>query len=162
IANEFYRIIPASDGLEIVDLRHQVTLRLGFEDDGDRGDEYNHDPVPGSQPITHPVACLVQKIENGPVRSRAVVAMIYDVPISLTADRKARDARTEPLRIELTATLYRGLDRINIEVIVENRSRDHRLRVALRSPVVAESAVHDTSFGVIHRTLSASEPPGTE
>src|SRR5262249_40063647 len=80
IANEFYRIRSASDGLDIVDLRHNVTLRLGFEDEGDRGDEYNFDPVPGAQPITHPVACSVQKIENGPVRSRAVVAMIYDVP----------------------------------------------------------------------------------
>jgi mannosylglycerate hydrolase len=36
------------------------------------------------------------------------------------------------------------------------------LRAALRTPVTAADAVHDTSFGVIRRPLAPSEPRGTE
>ncbi len=36
------------------------------------------------------------------------------------------------------------------------------LRAALRTPVVATDAVHDTSFGVLRRALAPSEPRGTE
>ena len=36
------------------------------------------------------------------------------------------------------------------------------MRAALRTPVVAADAVHDTSFGVIRRPLAPSEPRGTE
>src|SRR5262249_37045376 len=42
------------------------------------------------------------------------------------------------------------------------RSRDHRLRVALATPLVAAKSLHDTSFGVLERPLAPAEPPGTE
>ena len=66
------------------------------------------------------------------------------------------------LDIALAATLYQGLDRVDFIAEVKNRARDHRLRAALRTPVVATDAVHDTSFGVVRRPLAPSEPRGTE
>ncbi|MGC1397375.1 glycoside hydrolase family 38 C-terminal domain-containing protein, partial [Candidatus Binatus sp.] len=64
--------------------------------------------------------------------------------------------------VVLTATLYEGLDRVDFIADVSNRSRDHRLRAALRTPIAAADSVHDTSFGVIRRALAPSEPRGTE
>jgi mannosylglycerate hydrolase len=88
--------------------------------------------------------------------------MTFEVPAALTADRRERSSEREHLDVALTATLYPGLDRVDFIADVTNRARDHRLRAALRTPVVAADAVHDTSFGVLRRPLAPSEPRGTE
>jgi mannosylglycerate hydrolase len=162
IENEFFRLTPAPRGLEIRDLTRNEAMELYFEDDGDRGDEYNYDPVGDGAAIANPVAISTSVVDNGPVRKRLRLSMTFEVPAALTADRRERAPQLEQLDIALTATLYRGLDRVDFVADVTNRARDHRLRAALRTPVVATDAVHDTSFGVIRRPLAPSEPRGTE
>jgi 2-O-(6-phospho-alpha-D-mannosyl)-D-glycerate hydrolase len=162
IENEFFRLMPTPRGLEIADLKRNAAMELYFEDDGDRGDEYNYDPVGDSAPIATPASISASVVENGPLRKRIELAMTFEVPASLTADRRKRSSEREHLDIALSATLYAGLDRVDFIAAVTNRSRDHRLRAALRTPVTTADAVHDTSFGVIRRPLAPSEPRGTE
>ncbi|MGC2757578.1 glycoside hydrolase family 38 C-terminal domain-containing protein [Candidatus Binatus sp.] len=162
IENEFFRLTPTPRGLGISDLKRNAAMELYFEDDGDRGDEYNYDPVGDGAPIVTPASISASVIDNGPVRSRIKLAMTFEVPASLTADRRARSSEHANLDVVLTATLYQGLDRIDFIADITNRSSDHRLRAALRTPVTAADAVYDTSFGVIRRPLAPSEPRGTE
>lgn len=162
IENEFYRISPARNGIEIEDLRAGRRLALHFEDDGDRGDEYNFDPVPGAATITAPAKISPRVIEDGPARKRIVIALEYAIPAALARGRAARDARSEPLEIELHATLHAGLDRVDLEARVNNRSRDHRLRAVLTTPVNASESIHDTSFGILRRSLVPAEAKGIE
>ena len=162
IENEFFRLTPTPRGLEIRDLTRNAAMELYFEDEGDRGDEYNYDPVGDSAPIVTPASISASVVDNGPVRKRIKVTMTFEVPSSLTADRHARSSECANIDVVLTATLYTGLDRVDFVADVANRSRDHRLRAALRTPVTAADAVHDTSFGVIRRPLAPSEPRGTE
>ncbi len=162
IENEFFRMTPTARGLEIRDLTRNTAMELYFEDDGDRGDEYNYDPVGDGALIVNPTSISASVVDNGPVRRRIKVSMTFELPASLTADRRSRSPESEQLDIALTATLYAGLDRVDFIADVNNRSRDHRLRAALRTPIVATDAVHDTSFGVIRRPLAPSEPRGTE
>jgi 2-O-(6-phospho-alpha-D-mannosyl)-D-glycerate hydrolase len=162
IRNEFYEVRAGARGLQICDLRRGAEMEIYFEDDGDRGDEYNFDPVSGAGTITEPTAVETQVLESGPARSRIRMRLSYAVPAGLAGDRRSREVRTEPLEIELTAALYAGLDRIDFDAHVTNRSRDHRLRAALRVPVPATEAVQDTAFGVLRRPLDRSEPQGTE
>lgn len=162
IENEFYRLGPTPDGIEIEDLRTGRRLALHFEDDGDRGDEYNFDPVPGAAPISAPTKISSRVIEDGPSRKRIRIALEYAIPAALAKGRAARESRTEPLDIELHATLHAGLDRIDFEARVNNRSRDHRLRAAVNTPVAATESIHDTSFGILRRSLAPAEPKGTE
>jgi mannosylglycerate hydrolase len=162
IRNEFYELRGAARGLEIRDLRRGATMELHFEDDADRGDEYNFDPVPGSATITQPDVAETQVLESGPARSRIRMRLSYSVPAGLGADRRSRGTETEPLEIELTAALYAGLDRIDFDARVTNRCRDHRVRAALRLPVAAPDAVQDTAFGVLRRPLDRGEAHGTE
>ncbi|MGA9725678.1 MAG: glycoside hydrolase family 38 C-terminal domain-containing protein, partial [Candidatus Binatus sp.] len=162
IENEFFRLTPTARGLEIRDLTRDTAMEMYFEDDGDRGDEYNYDPVGDGASIADPASISSSVVDKGPVRRRIKVSMTFEVPASLTADRRARSPQCEQLDVALTATLYAGLDRVDFVADVNNRSRDHRLRAALRTPIVATDAVHDTSFGVIRRPLAPSEPRGTE
>ncbi len=162
IENEFFRLTATRRGLEIRDLARNTAMELYFEDDGDRGDEYNFDPVGEGTSIATPASISASIVENGRVRRRIKLSMTFEVPAALTADRRDRSSERERLDIALTATLYAGLDRVDFIADVTNRARDHRLRAALRTPVVASDAVHDTSFGVIRRPLAPSEPRGTE
>ena len=162
IENEFFRLTPTPRGLEIRDLTRNAAMELYFEDDGDRGDEYNFDPVGDGASIATPASISASIIDNGPVRKRIELSMTFEVPAALTADRRARSSDRERLDVALTATLYAGLDRVDFVADVTNRARDHRLRAALRTPVVAADAVHDTSFGVLRRPLAPTEPRGTE
>jgi mannosylglycerate hydrolase len=162
IENEFFRLTPTPRGLEIRDLARNAVMELYFEDDGDRGDEYNFDPVGDGAAIASPAGISASIVDNGPVRKRIKLSMTFDLPAGLTADRRERSQQRERLEVVLTATLYAGLDRVDFIVDVTNRSRDHRLRAALRTQIVAKEAVHDTSFGVIRRPLEPTEPRGTE
>jgi alpha-mannosidase len=137
-------------------------MELYFEDDGDRGDEYNFDPVGDGAAIAIPASISASVVDHGPVRKRIKLSMTFEVPAALTADRRSRSSNYERLEVALTATLYAGLDRVDLTADVNNRARDHRLRAALRAPIVAADAVHDTSFGVLRRQLAPSEPQGTE
>jgi alpha-mannosidase len=85
-----------------------------------------------------------------------------EIPDSLAVDRKSRQ-NPRPYGITLRVTLYSGLKRIDLDAEVENSAHhDHRLRVALRTPVHTSEAVSDTSFGVLKRPLTPTEPRGTE
>ncbi len=162
IENEFFSLTPTPRGLEIRDLARNAAMELYFEDDGDRGDEYNFDPISDSATITTPASISASVVDNGPVRKRLQLSLVFDVPASLTADRRLRSPERERIDVTLTATLYQGLDRVDFIAEVTNRVRDHRLRAALRTPIVATDAVHDTSFGIVRRPLAPSEPRGTE
>ncbi len=162
IENEFYRVSATARGLKIEDSRHHSEFELYFEDEGDRGDEYNFDLVPTAAPIIEPVSTSACVLENSGARRRMLIDLEYAIPSALKDDRRTREACTEPLRIELIATLYAGLDRIDFDTRVTNRSLDHRLRVALKTAIVAQHALHDTSFGVLQRPLVVPEPAGTE
>ncbi|MGO9453181.1 MAG: glycoside hydrolase family 38 C-terminal domain-containing protein [Candidatus Binataceae bacterium] len=160
IENEFFRVGSSATGLSIDDLSNGKHLELHFEDDGDRGDEYNFDPVSGSAPILMPQSLSVRAIERGPVRSRLGLSIIYRLPASLTPDRAARAEQTVDLTVNVTAAIYAGLARIDFDAAVDNPARDHRLRAALSTPVAAVESISDTNFGVVRRPLDPVEPAG--
>jgi hypothetical protein len=161
IENEFYRVEPSASGVEIRDLARGTVFELHFEDDGDRGDEYNFDPLAGDVPIVKP-ARISSGIEVQAAREKLMLALEFDLSSAISADRSSRSARTEKLTVDLTASLYSGLDRVDFEARVVNCSRDHRFRAALRTPIHTDDAVQDTSFGVLRRPLAPTEARGTE
>ncbi len=160
IANEYFRLSPSPRGLAIEDLMSGKRLELYFEDDGDRGDEYNFDPVEGAPPVAAPLKIVARVLERGAARSRLGLSIVLPVPGALSRDRKSRaDAKVE-ISIDFVATLYAGLDRIDLTAAADNRACDHRLRAALSTPIVANESVSDTNFGVVRRPLDSAEPPG--
>ncbi len=160
IENEHYRLSPSVRGLTIDDLKTGKRFELYLEDDGDRGDEYNFDPVPDAPAISAPFSISARVIERGPVRSRLGLSMVYRLAAALARDRNSRAPETVDVPVELVASVYAGLDRVDFEASVDNRVRDHRLRVALSTPVVCEQSVSDTNFGVVRRPLDPTELAG--
>ncbi len=161
IENEFYRVQPSANGIEIRDRARGTVFELHFEDEGDRGDEYNFDPISGDVTIVKP-ARISSRIETEAAREQLMLALEFDLPAAIFADRSSRSLQTEKLTVYLTTSLYRGLDRVDFEARVVNNSRDHRFRAALCTPILRDVAIQDTSFGVLKRPVCPTEPRGTE
>ncbi|MGH7812641.1 MAG: glycoside hydrolase family 38 C-terminal domain-containing protein [Candidatus Binataceae bacterium] len=160
IENEFFRVTPSPRGMTIEVVKTGKTLELYFEDEGDRGDEYSFDPVAGSPAVTTPAKIAVKEIERGPVLQRLALSMVFNLPASLADDRRLRSNDSVEVAVELEAAIYAGFDRIDFTASVDNRARDHRLRVALATPIAASESISDTNFGIVRRPLDSTEPAG--
>ncbi|MEM4454159.1 MAG: glycoside hydrolase family 38 C-terminal domain-containing protein [Thermofilaceae archaeon] len=145
--------------MRIVDKRSgEVYEGLAYlEDGGDIGDEYDYSPPERDRVVTsRSCRASFEVVEAGPVYVRARVSFGLRVPASASPDRRARSEEEVELPVELYATLYTELPRVDVEVRVENRARDHRLRIAFPTGVRAEKHAAKTHYMVIERP---NKPP---
>ncbi|MEX0799632.1 MAG: glycoside hydrolase family 38 C-terminal domain-containing protein [Dehalococcoidia bacterium] len=165
IANELFRVVAEKDGtLTLHDWRDGAVLRglNRFVDGGDRGDEYNYCAPKSDRLIDAPATPpRVRVTERGPARWTLEVSQTYALPESLTERRDGRSRRTVECEIVSRVRLYPGVARVDIETDVDNRARDHRLRVHFPSAVRAEHSYAEQHFGVVRREVALPEDDGT-
>ena len=126
-------------------------------DGGDCGDTYNWCPPADDTLVDVPDSVEVTVIERGPVRARVQVVARYRWPARCEGlDRRtgevAHEVRT---RLEVQA----GEAAVRVEVSVDNRSRDHRLRAHLPLPAPATDSRAECAFGIVERGLVAEGGP---
>jgi len=161
IENDFFRVTGETDGtLTLEDKRSGTTLRglNRFEDGGEGGDEYTYNPPEKDEIIRDPNGSVrVAVTEGGPVRWTLEVSQTYSLPTKLTDDRKSRSKVLLSCAITSRVRLYPGVQRVEIETTVDNKSEDHRLRVLFPSGIVAERVQSEQHFGVVERPAGAPE-----
>jgi alpha-mannosidase len=160
--NEHLRVeIQPNGTLDVTDkATGQRYTDLGyFEDGGDCGDGYNysyppHDAVFNTLSARPRIACL----SDGPVVQRYRIEYDLELPAGLTEDRKRR--RTETVHCPLTVTISLGTHarRVDFEATLENRARDHRLRVLFPSDVQTDVSYSDTPFDVVPHPVHPEQP----
>jgi mannosylglycerate hydrolase len=131
-----------------------------FVDGGDCGDEYNYCP-PAEDFLVEgtPQDLAIRVCEDGAGR-HLEVACVLPVPAGLSADRRQRCPETVPLAIRTVATLWPGVPRVDITTEVDNRARDHRLRVHFPLAFAVTAADYDGPFQVVRRAVAL--PPYDE
>ncbi len=131
-------------------------------DEGDRGDLYHFDPVPGAAPI-RPRLVDARVVEAGPVRARLRVQQELQLPLSLTDDRSARTAQTRAMAITSEVSLVAGQRRVEVVTWFDNTCADHRLRALVHVPLRAERLDVHHGLAVVPRPLdTASLGAGAE
>jgi mannosylglycerate hydrolase len=157
IENEFLRVEPNQDDgtLSVIDKSTGVTYSGAnrFVDGGDRGDLYNYNPPENDMLIAQPSAPPEIAIERGAARQSLRLAMNYRLPAQLSADRSSRATEMVDVPIVTTVSLYPGVRRIDVHTQVDNRARDHRLRVEFPTSLVTAYANADQAFDVVTRSL---------
>jgi mannosylglycerate hydrolase len=168
LENEFLRLEAGSDGLL---LGHRasgarVRVRLALEDAGDAGDEYDFSPVAGEEPLRLE---LLDFEPEGPVggpgngsgaRLEAGLRASGEMrlPARLSEDRQRREGETT-LPFELRLGLAAGDPFLRLDLRLDNRSRDHRLRLRVDTDVVSERLAVEGHFDVLERPIA---PPTAE
>lgn len=157
IENDLLRIEANDDGtLHVLDKRSGASYPnlLEIEDVGDVGDEYNFSPPANDsrQTTRGGRRAAVHVLAAGPRRSVLRIATALETPRSATADRRGRSAETTTLEAAIEIELDQGSPVVACRLKVDNRARDHRLRVIF--PTGARSVTEsraDTAFGVVTR-----------
>jgi len=155
IENGFFSVELKNDGTLSVTDKIAGKIYDGmnrFVDGGDCGDEYNFCP-----PLTDlkQGAAILRDVTilRGPVQQTMIVKLALSVPSSLSADRKSRSKEMVELPITTTVTLTNGVSRVDVHTQVDNRARDHRLRVHFPVQKI-ESAEYDGHFEIVKRPVS--------
>ena len=162
--NEFLQVEIEDDGtLTITDKATGAVYRsLGyFEDSGDAGDEYNYSP-PDLQEIldTRGSEAEIDVAEDEPDWATVRIRRLFYLPEGLTHDRNGRSREKVACQIISLVTLQRGARRVDIHTIVENRARDHRLRVAFPTGIRTEESVAESAFVVVRRPVRLPKGEG--
>ena len=157
IRNEIFtlRADPETGLLTLTDHRTGATFSNlhEFEDEGDRGDTYNYDAPRHNPRITRPIRPPRMTVEREEGRETLLIEQTFRVPAALAPDREARSDAHVPLHITTRVTLSRGIPRVDFETTVENRARDHCLRVRFPAPFVTDHAHHDGHYHIVTRPV---------
>jgi mannosylglycerate hydrolase len=157
IGNGIWRIEAGADGRVCwLDERSGVETRdaLRLVSEGDRGDSYNFDPVPAAPAIERPSRVKVRMLPPSEAEVGLALELDYRLPEGLVADRSDRASRLVPLRARVELRLARCLDRIDIAMTLDNRARDHRMRVHLRTPFSASRFEVESAFEIAQRPIA--------
>ncbi len=159
--------VSADRGDGVLTIQHRPTGGLyrglnRFVDSGERGDEYTYDAPKRDAIIGRPSSPPdIRVIETGPARRTLEVKMTYSLPARLTEDRQGRSEERVACEIVTRASLYPGVPRIDIETEIENRAKDHRLRVHFPTGIRTGRSYAEQHFGVVSRPIGVPEHDDT-
>jgi len=162
VENEFYKVEVKNDGqINILDKKRNIWFEkvCQFEDVADWGDEYDYSGPTRNQvdkKYTTDDAKIVELIPflNGPSQKSIKIKMILNLPVSLTPDRLKREKNLFENVITLYVSLYKGINRIDFKIDLENKSKDHRIRVLFPSKIISDKVFCDGHFYIVPRNIT--------
>jgi len=143
------RVALEEDGTLEVKLGGKSFSGLGaWVSEGDRGDTYDFDPVPGD--VCDARVVHAERLDHPSGLQELVVDRLLRVPSGLTEDREQRDNTLVELPVRVRVRVMPGVQRIDLAIRVDNTARDHRLRMLF--PIEgSESCEAATTFDVTER-----------
>jgi len=157
LENEYVRVQVNGDGT--LDLTDRQTGQMFpalhlFEDSGEAGHGFHHD-APQHDTIVYSkgTAARISVIEQAPWAAALRVEMTLEVPEGLLLSRTARTEKTVPCTISSTIRLAAGSRRVDVETTVDNRAKDHRLRVTFPTGLAADFSHAAQPFDVVARPV---------
>jgi 2-O-(6-phospho-alpha-D-mannosyl)-D-glycerate hydrolase len=166
VENDFFRVTTdVADGTPMIEDRRTGATHRGlnrFADSGERGDEYTYCPPATDELIGEPWGTPETYVsESGPARHTLEIRMTYSLPTSLTEDRQGRSDDRVDCEIITRVSLYPGIPRIEIETEIDNRAKDHRLRVHFPTGIRADGPYAEQHFGVVSRPVGVPDHDDT-
>jgi alpha-mannosidase/mannosylglycerate hydrolase len=157
VESEAWRVEASADGS--VTLTHResgsvIQNALRIVSEGDRGDTYNFDPVPGAASLERPQRARVRVERASASAATLAVELRLRIPLALEPDRAHRSAKQVELPITLRLRVLAGLDRVDVLVHGDNTAQDHRLRIQLRAPFLARCFEVESAFETVERSIA--------
>lgn len=149
------------DGAGRVGLFHRksgerIDDALRLVDEGDRGDSYDFDPVPQGERVERLERVRCRVLPTGSAAASLELRGVLRVPRRLAADRRRRERAHVTLPLRIVVRLPAGLDRVDLDLMLDNRALDHRVRWHVRAPLRATRLRVESAFELAERPI---EPP---
>ncbi|MFI0899034.1 glycosyl hydrolase-related protein [Streptomyces sp. NPDC020983] len=163
------RVLPLAGGATLTAADDaSLTLRLpdGTElpglgrlvDEGDRGDTYNFDPVPGDTPVTAVLRSV--RRHTSPVRTRLELGAELTLPRGLNTGRDARSTEVATVPVRITVTAWRDpAAPLEWDIRFDNTADDHRLRLHFPTPSPTGTWTADTHFSLLDHPVGPDMGP---
>jgi hypothetical protein len=139
-------VVVAEDGTLTVQLGDRAFTGIGeIEDQGDRGDSYDFDPVgDGNGAALGRVE--VERRRHPAGIERLIVRREVHVPAELDRSRERRSETTVALTVRTEVVVAAGVGRVDLDVRVDNPARDHRLRLLFPTGSPVSTYRYATTF----------------
>jgi len=158
MANEFLEVVVNSNGtIQLHDLEHGFRYEplLVLEDCADIGDGWYHGVAVNDEVVTSTGSnAAISRVCHGPEKTTLRIETDFVVPSRFDFDRMRRSPERETVRVIHLVTLRKGVRRVEVETVVENTVRDHRLRVLFTSSVRTDRYRSDSPFDTVERPIS--------
>lgn len=148
---------PSTGTWSLDDGTHRAGGLGRLVDGGDCGDTYNWCPPVQDTVIDGPESIDVQVTESGPLRARLRVRTVHRWPAR--AEGQQRRVGEVPQEVTTQLELRAGEPFVRLEISLDNRCRDHRLRAHFPLPTPAERSRAECAFAVVERPLEAEGGP---
>jgi 2-O-(6-phospho-alpha-D-mannosyl)-D-glycerate hydrolase len=147
--------LRSADGVEVSGADRLV-------DGGDGGDTYSFSPPAVDRTVDAPRSVRITTLEHGPVRARLLVERVYDLPTHGIGDVRSLSSRSDDtveVEVRTVVELRAGERFVRVRTEIDNRVRDHRLRVHFPLPAPVTGSDAECAFAVVHRGLDAEGGP---
>lgn len=137
--------------------------QLLFTDDGESSNCYVHEECVNDMRRFTSAGCaaVISTLYDTPLGAAAEIKITMEIPAGITADRKRRSSETEKLEITSVLSIEENSEAVKIAIHIENRSRNHRVRVLFPSGLsgarVSESG---QAYDEVERDIYIPDVPG--
>ncbi|MFX0136013.1 MAG: glycosyl hydrolase-related protein, partial [Candidatus Hodarchaeota archaeon] len=97
---------------------------------------------------------IIEPYIDGPSEKAMKIDLTLYLPTSLSSDRLNREKNLVRNDASLYIFLYKGINRIDFKIEMENNSKDHRLRVLFPSKIISEKVYADGHFYIVPRDVN--------
>ncbi|WP_249029250.1 mannosylglycerate hydrolase [Tannockella kyphosi] len=154
LENEYYVIEVANNGtLTILDktTNKEYSDVLLMEDGSDDGDGYDYSPLIEDVIFTSNDVIANTTINATDLTSKAIINYTMEVPKNL--QRRSEGFIDATMDFSIEVGLKKNSDFISIQITVDNKAEDHRLRTYIPQNIAGKVSLSDNQFGIIERPV---------
>jgi alpha-mannosidase len=159
--NEFLHVELRPDGrFDLTDKRTGHTYRQlhHFEDGGEAGNGFSHQPPAEDRVVTSPgQSAEISICRNNPFEATLEIRQELRIPDGLSPDRRSRSERLAACQISTRMSLCAGSSRLDIVTTVDNQAGDHRLRVLLPTGIAGAYALAGMPYDDVRRPANGGK-----
>jgi hypothetical protein len=161
--NDFVRVRVAGNGTVRLEDKRTGRVYDGLNllsDQGECGNAWRHvAPRHDRRYVSSGVAAHVAVVENGPLVGRIVAEFDFAVPEDY-ADGQSRSARLVPLPVRIEYRLDAASPMLQVRLTVDNRAKDHWLRVNFPTGLATDHSIADSHFDIVRRPIAVPDSTG--
>lgn len=162
LENKFFKISFNQNGsFNLIDKRNNAEYKnqMIFTDDGEAAHCYVHTEPQNDMRRFSSVGCNadINILYDNALGGAFEIRIEMIIPKGIEKGRKARTKETEKLGISYIIALEENSEAINIDIKINNKSRNHRVRAIFPTYIDSEFSFSDQAFDEVERTIKVEE-----